>query len=261
MAALCAERAGLRVDPDKAYLLESRLGPVARREGFTGIGDLLLAVRDRDDERLAWAVIEAMASAETSFFREPEAIELAVAQTIDELARRGDGQALRIWVAACGGGQEVYSVAMLLDELAPPGARIELCASDLSERRLDKARGGVFSQFEVQRGLPAKRLVRHFEKLDDNFVLSARIRKMVRWRRVNLMDDLSPLGTFDLVFCRNVLGALLDSARTRVLASLGQVVAPGGRLVLGASDAAPKLMASQEHPGIYRADAARRAAA
>jgi chemotaxis protein methyltransferase CheR len=261
VAALCAERVGLRVDAEKAYLLENRLAPVARREGFGGIVDLLQAVRDRGDERLAWAVVEAMTPAETAFFRDAATLERAVAQALDDVAQRRESQALRIWVAACGGGQEVYSVAMLLNEQAPAGVTIELCASDLSERRLEKARSGVFSQFEAQRGLPAHRLVRHFEKQDDNFVLAARIRQMVRWRRVNLMEDLSPLGPFDLVFCRNVLGGLLESARTRVLGSLGQVLAPGGRLVLGPNDAAPDLTVSCEHEGIYRAETGRRAAA
>ena len=261
VAALCAERVGLRVDAEKVYLLENRLAPVARREGFGAIVDLLQAVRDRGDERLAWAVVEAMAPTETSFFRDAPTLDLAVTQALDDLARRPEGQTLRIWVAACGGGQEVYSVAMLLDELAPAGATIELCASDLSERRLEKARSGAFSQFEVQRGLPARRLVRHFEKLDDSFVLTARIRQMVRWRRVNLMEDLSPLGPFDLVFCRNVLGGLLEAARTRVLASLGDILAPGGCLVLSPQDAAPNLTASAGRAGIYRAEAGRRAAA
>jgi chemotaxis protein methyltransferase CheR len=260
VAALCAERLGLRVDEEKAYLLENRLGPVARREGFGALADMLQAVRDRGDEGLVWAVVEAMVPAETGFFRDPRTVELAVTQALDELARR-EGQTLRIWVAACGGGQEVYSVAMLLDEQAAAGTKIELCASDLSERRLEKARSGVFSQFDVQRGLPAQRLVRHFEKQDDSFVVAARIRQMVRWRRVNLMEDLSPLGPFDLVFCRNVLGGLVESARTRVLGSLGQILAPGGCLVVGPSDAAPGLTVSPGHPGIYRAEGRRRAAA
>jgi chemotaxis protein methyltransferase CheR len=261
VAALCAERVGLRVDADKAYLLENRLAPVARREGFGGIVDLLHAVRHRGDERLAWAVVEAMSPAETAFFRDAPTLELAVTRALDDQGRWPGGQTLRIWVAACGGGQEVYSVAMLLDERAPAGATIELCASDLSERRLEKARSGVFSHFEVQRGLSAQRLVRHFEKLDDNFVLTARIRQMVRWRRVNLMEDMSPLGPFDMVFCRNALGGLVESARTRVLDGLGQLLAPGGCLVLGPNDAAPGLTGSPEHAGIYRAAAGRRAAA
>jgi chemotaxis protein methyltransferase CheR len=259
VATLCAERAGLRVDPEKEYLIENRLGPVARREGFGSIPDLLQAVRDRGDERLAWAVVEAMSPAETAFFRDAPNLELAVAQAFTDLARR-KGETLRIWVAACGGGQEIYSVAMLLDEQTPPGVTTDLCASDLSDRRLEKARSGVYSQFEVQRGLPARRLVRHFEKRDDSFVVAQRLRQMVRWRRVNLLEDLSPLGPFDLVFCRNVLGGMLEAGRTRALGNLKKVLTPEGYLVLGLGDPAGDLATSPGQPGIYRAQASRRAA-
>jgi chemotaxis protein methyltransferase CheR len=258
VAALCADRAGLRVDPAKEYLLENRLGPVARREGFGALGEMLQALRDRGDERLVWAVIEAMSPAETAFFRDPQTFDV-VAQAIEELARRRGGQTLRVWVAACGAGQEVYSLAMLLDEQAPAGMTVDLCASDLSERRLEKARSGIYSQFEVQRGLSAGRLVRHFEKQDDAFVLAQRIRQAVRWRRVNLMEDLSLLGQFDLVFCRNVLGAMLDSARAQVLGALSQTLAEGGYLVTGLGDSVPGLAALPG--GVHRADAARQAAA
>ncbi len=193
VTALCAERAGLRVDPEKEYLLENRLGPVARREGFGSIPDMLQALRDRGDDRLAWAVVEAMSPSETGFFRDAQSLELTIAQALTDAARRREGgDTLRIWVAACGAGQEVYSVAMLLDEQTPAGVTVDLCASDLSHRRLEKARSGVFSQFEVQRGLPAQRLVRHFEKRDDSFVAAQRLRQMVRWRQVNLLEDLSP---------------------------------------------------------------------
>ena len=253
VAALCAERAGLRIDPDKDYLLENRLGPVARREGFGALSDMLQAMRDRGDERLVWAAVEAMSPAEAAFFRDPPSLEQSVTQALADLARRGEGQTLRIWVAACGAGQEVYSVAMLLDELAPAGVTIDLCASDLSEQRLAKARSGVYSQFEVQRGLPAQRLVRHFEKRDDSFVVAQRIRQMVRWRRVNLLEDLSPFGPFDLVLCRNVLGGLLEPARMRVLGNLTETMAEDGRLVLGAGDVVPGLTAQPAQPDLGRA--------
>ena len=260
VASLCADRAGLRVDPEKEYLIENRLGPVARREGFGSIPDLLQAVRDRGDERLAWAVVEAMSPAETAFFRDAQSVELMIAQAFTDLAQRRDGETLRIWVAACGAGQEIYSAAMLLDEQAPAGVTIELCASDLSDRRLEKARSGVYSQFEVQRGLPARRLVRHFEKREDSFVVAQRLRQTVRWRRVNLLEDLSPLGRFDLVFCRNVLGGMLESARTRALGNLKKVLTPDGYLVLGLGDAAGDLATLPGQPGVYRAEAGRRAA-
>jgi chemotaxis protein methyltransferase CheR len=260
VAALCAERAGLRVDPEKEYLIENRLGPVARREGFGSLPDLLQAVRDRGDDRLAWAVVEAMSPAETAFFRDPASLDLAVAQAVADVARRGEGATLRIWVAACGAGQEVYSAAMLLDEQAPTGVTIDLCASDLSDRRLEKARSGVYSQFEIQRGLPAQRLVRHFEKRDDSFVVAQRLRQMVRWRRVNLLEDLSPLGPFDLVFCRNVMGGMADSARNQALANLKTVLTPDGCLVLGLGEPAGDLASKPDQPGVYRAQADRRAA-
>jgi chemotaxis protein methyltransferase CheR len=146
---------------------------------------------------------------------------------------------------------------MALEEQAPPGVTVEVFGSDLCERRLEKAQAGVYSQFEVQRGLSARRLVRHFEGLDDAFVLSPKLRQMVRWRRVNLMDDPSRLGQYDLVLCRNLLGHLLEEARGRVLANLREVLAPGGWLVLGEGESAPGLRATSGHPGFYGRSAAR----
>ncbi len=261
VAGLCADRAGLRVDPEKAYLLENRLGPVARREGFSGLDDMLQTLRDRGDERLVWAVVEAMSPAETTFFRDPQTFDAVAAEVLEDLARRRGGQPLRVWVAACGAGQEVHSLAMLLEERAPAGLTLDLCASDLSERRLEKARSGIYSQFEVQRGLSARRLVRHFEKQDDNFVLSQRIRQMVRWRRVNLLEDLTPFGEFDLIVYRNVVGAMLETARGQVLGNLTGALADGGYLVTGLGDAAPGLTALPGSNGVHRAGTAGRAVA
>ena len=251
VARLCADRAGLRVDPDKGYVLENRLGPVARREGFASVHEFMSAVRDRDEERLIWAAVEAMSPAETTFFREPATFDRIVGEALPELARRREGGTLRLWAAACGAGQEVYSLAMALDESAPAGVTIEIFASDLSDRRLEKAQAGLYSQFEVQRGLSARRLVRHFESRDDSFVLSPRVRQMVRWRRVNLMEDLGRLGQFDLVLCRNLLGYLLEDARARVLAGLQGSLAPDGWLVLGETEAAPGLDAADNRPGFH----------
>jgi chemotaxis protein methyltransferase CheR len=251
IARLCAERAGLKVDPEKSYLLENRLGPVARREGFGSVHEFISAVRDRDEDRLIWAAVEAMSPTETAFFREPGTIEAIVGEVLPELARRAEGRPLRLWAAACGTGQEVYSLAMALDEAAPAGVTLDVFGSDLCERRLEKAQAGVYSQFEVQRGLSAQRLVRHFESLEEGFALSPRVRQMVRWRRVNLTEDLSRLGQFDLVICRNLLGYLLEDARGRVLANLRGALAPGGRLVLGANETAPGLTAADGRPGFF----------
>ena len=261
IARLCADRAGLRVDPDKAYLLENRLAPVARREGFGSVHEFICAVRDRDEDRLIWAAVEAMSPAETAFFRDPATFEAIVADVLPQLARRREGGTLRLWAASCGTGQEVYSLAMALEEAAPAGVTLEIFGSDLCERRLEKAQAGVYSQFEVQRGLSARRLVRHFEGLEDGFALSPRVRQMVRWRRVNLLEDLSRLGQFDLVLCRNLMGYLLEEARPRVLANLEATVAPGGWLVLGSAEASGALSAAPGRPGLHQRAATARAAA
>jgi chemotaxis protein methyltransferase CheR len=262
VARLCAQRAGLAVDVEKDYLIESRLGPAARREGFASVGELLQAVRDRAEERLVWAVVEAMAHRDAGFFKEPEAFFLLRDQVLPELARRREGRPLRIWCAACGPGQEVYSLAMMLADAPLAGARVELFASELSERELEKAQAGVYSQFEVQRGLPARLLVRHFEKQDEAFVLSARVRQTVRWRRVNLLEEAAKLGQFDVVVCRQVISMLTPEARTVVLAGLAAAVADDGALVLEPGDGeAPAGFRQLAAPGAYAPGGRARAAA
>ncbi|WP_374469201.1 protein-glutamate O-methyltransferase CheR [Phenylobacterium sp.] len=262
VARLCEQRAGLAVDPARDYLIESRLAPVARREGFGSVAELLQALRDREEERLVWAVVEAMAHRDASFFRDPEVFALLRDQVLPTLARQRDGEPVRVWCAACGSGQEVYSLAMMLADAPIAGTRVELFASELSERELEKAQGGLYSQFEVQRGLPARLLVRHFEKRDEAFALSPRVRQMVRWRRANLLEDAARLGRFDVVVCRQVLPGLTEAAREQVLAGLSGAVAEGGCLVLGAGEAeAPPGFGSLGLPGVYGAAEAARAAA
>jgi chemotaxis protein methyltransferase CheR len=230
LAALCLARAGLRIDCDKAYLLESRLAPVARREGFGSIDALIEKVRDGGEDRLAWAVVEAMLLPEAEFFRDRAVFEALAYDVLPAIARAA-GRPLRVWSAACGTGQEIYSLAMLLTG-APVGDHVELYASDLSEHALERAQAAAYSQFEVQRGLPARMLVRFFEKDGEAFVISPRLRQAVRWRRANLMDDISALGQFDLILCRSFLPQLAPEARTQVLQSLSRALTPGGRLVL-----------------------------
>ena len=244
LAALCLARAGLRVDPQKTYLIESRLAPVARREGFLSPADLVSAVRSRSDERLGWAAVEAMAMPEPEFFRDRAVFDRLAAEVLPE----------RIWSTACGTGQEIYSLAMMLSDMPRLSANWELFGSDLSERSLEKAQAGLYSQFEVQRGLPARTLVRHFEKRGEAFALSPRIRQMVRWRRINLLDDLSRFGQFDLLLCRNLLQGLAPEAQVHVRAALAASLAPGGRLVLGLRDlAGDELKGIAPEIGLYAA--------
>ena len=252
LAALCLARAGLSVDPSKSYLIESRLGPVARREGFASPEALITALRSQPDDRMAWATVEAMTLPETEFFRDRAVFEHLAQDVLPQLARRRAGAPVRIWSMACGGGQEIYSLAMMLADAPGAALPVELFGSDLSERSLEKAQAGLYSQFEVQRGLRARDLVRNFEARGEAFVLSPRIRQMVRWRRVNLLDDLSRFGPFDLLLCRNVLSGLVPEARARVLSALRQALAPGGHLVLGPKDdGGPHLMEVDHSLGIY----------
>jgi chemotaxis protein methyltransferase CheR len=178
-----------------------------------------------------------------------------VEDVIPELARAREGQPVRVWSTACGTGQEVYSLAMLLADKPGFAGKVEIYASDLSERSLEKAQSGLYSQFEVQRGLPARMLVRHFEKRGESFALSPRIRQMVRWRRVNLVDDLARYGQFELVLCRNILGQLADAARLKVHDQLKSALAPGGRLVLGLKDEAVDLAPVTPATGVFAAAA------
>lgn len=263
LAALCADHAGLRVDPDRDYLIESRLAPAARREGFGSPAEFLDAVRDRREPVLVRAAVEAMAPAEATFFRDPAVFETLVKEVLPELARAADGGPVRVWCAASGTGQEVFSLAMRLADDPALAGRVELFASDLSERSLEKAQAGLYSQFEVQRGLPARRLVSDFVKQGELFAISPRIRQMVRWRRVNLMEDLGGLGRFDLILCRNVLGALTGEARDRVAAGLAAALTPHGRLVLGRSESAQAWLDPVGPGGVHaaRGSAAGRAAA
>jgi chemotaxis protein methyltransferase CheR len=244
VAGLCAARAGLNIETERAYLLENRLGVLARCEGYGSITELVRAVHDRGEERLVWAVVEALAPAQTAFFRDPEVF-AALGSELEAAAARGT---VRVWSAACGSGQEIYSIAMLLEERGVEG--VELLASDLNERLLEKARLGLYSPFEVQQGLSARRLVRHFANADEAFVLDAELRRQVKWRRLNLLDAPNGVGAFDLILCRYVLGSLLPAARERVLANLASALRPAGRLVLGPKETASAASGLVPVPGL-----------
>ncbi len=266
VAEVCRAAAGLKVDPEKVYLVESRLAPVARREGFGSIREMLISARQRREEKLLWSVVEAMAQGETCFLRDPKMFDRLRDEVLPQLAvRRQPGNPIQVWSAGCAVGQEAYSVAMTVEDAGAGvlGCGVEILGSDLSERALEKAQTGLFTQFEVQRGLPIQLLARHFEKRDELWALSPRLRAMVRWRRVNLNAELRNLSDFDVILCRNVLMNMTPEARTRVLGQLTQALAPGGYLVLGADEAAGELpdgLAAQGE-GLLRLDPAARVAA
>jgi chemotaxis protein methyltransferase CheR len=232
-------RSGLVLSADKQYLVESRLLPVARRAGLSGLGELVTAVRTAQDAVLMTAIVEAMTTNESFFFRDKlpfEHFRMTVLPAL--LAARKSSRSIRIWCAAAATGQEPYSLAICLKDLERElaGWRIELLATDLSGEVLDKARGGLYSQFEVQRGLPIALLIKHFSQVGELWQIASDIRAMVRYRQLNLLADFSQLGTFDLIFCRNVLIYFDQETKIDVLNRLARVTAGDGYLVLGAAE-------------------------
>jgi chemotaxis protein methyltransferase CheR len=236
---LLKQRSGLTLSAEKHYLVESRLLPVARRAGASTLVELVAKLKGADGEVLTTEVVEAMTTNETFFFRDKIPFEQFRADMIPALiAARGANRSLRIWCAACSTGQEPYTLAMIVKDMAPrlAGWRIEIIGTDISNEVLQKARTGIYSQFEVQRGLPIQLLVKHFTQVGEMWQVSPDIRAMVQYRPLNLLDDFASLGQFDIVFCRNVLIYFEQATKIAVLDRLARVTAADGYLVLGAAE-------------------------
>lgn len=233
-------RSGLVLDAEQAYLIETRLSPIARRENLASVQELASAARLRRDERLIWQITDALATSETMFFRDRAPFDRLRDHIIPDLQRARGAERIRIWCAASSTGQEPFSLAMIIDEMRAEGrpVDVEIVATDLSERVLEKARAGLYSQFEVQRGLPIRMLLRHFEKAGDLWRIADRIRAMVRFQRFNLLDDMRPLGRFDIVLCRNVLSYFDPPTKQSVLEKIAAQMRDDGALVMGVGETA-----------------------
>ena len=239
IAQLLKERSGLALNKEKAYLLESRLNPVARKWNISGFDELAQAIRNKKDEALLVDVTEAMTTNESFFFRDQKPFDQFSEIVLPHLLKaRAAKRSFRIWCAACSSGQEPYTLAMLLKEHAAKlaGWRVEILATDLSNEILDKAKEGLYSQFEVQRGLPISLLVKNFAQVGDRWQIDDSLRKMIRFQQFNLLDDFSSLGKFDVVFCRNVLIYFDTSTKTTVLNGMADLLPPDGFLYLGGAE-------------------------
>jgi chemotaxis protein methyltransferase CheR len=237
ISGLVRARAGIVLTADKAYLLETRLAPLLPRYGMTTLGELGRRLRERPNHALERAVVESLTTHETSFFRDQKPFD-HLATLLPKLAGlRPPGQKLRIWSAACSSGQEPYSIAMVVAEaLAGRNRGVEILASDISAEVLARAKEGVFSQFEVQRGLPIRSLVKHFKQEEARWRISAELRGMVRFEERNLLGDLSAVGRFDTIFCRNVLIYFDTATKTRVLDGMAKQLQGDGVLYLGGAE-------------------------
>jgi chemotaxis protein methyltransferase CheR len=212
---------------------------VARKAGLGTLGELVAVLKRGNAEALMTAVVEAMMTNESLFFRDKVPFEHFRSTILPALkAARRTSRTIRIWCAAAATGQEPYSLAICLKEMERDIAdwRIDILATDLSNEVLGKARAGIYSQFEVQRGLPIHLLIKYFTQSNDMWQLTPNIRGMVKYRQVNLISDFPHLGMFDLIFCRNVLIYFDQQTKVDLLDRLAQVTAADGYLVLGAAE-------------------------
>lgn len=237
-ADLIRTRTGFVLTRDKSYIIENRLGPVARRHRLKDAGEVIGAVREGRED-LAAEMLDAMMTKDTGFFRDWKPFAHLRDETLRDLARaRVANKKLRILCAGVSTGQEAYSVALTVQESGwfPSGWTIEILGIDLSLAALTVAERGRYTQFEVQRGLPVNVLVDHFTKHLDLWVLDESVRRMVEFKAWNLLDDLAPLGAFDVVLCRNVLAYFDLSSKAAVLGKLRRLMTDDGRMYLGATE-------------------------
>ena len=239
LATLLKDQSGLVLTTDKVYLLESRLMPVARQFGMKSLEELAQAIRLKKDSRIVPAVVEAMTTNESLFFRDMKPFEQLKRLVLPKLMEtRQATKRIRIWSAACSSGQEPYSIAMMLREEKATfgGWKIEMLATDLAQNMIDRAKEGVYSQFEVQRGLPITMLVKYFKQEGDKWRVDPALRENIQFRTYNLLHDLTPLGQFDVVFCRNVLIYFDQPTKAKVLEAISKRMAPDGVLYLGGAE-------------------------
>jgi chemotaxis protein methyltransferase CheR len=264
---LLKERSGLDLSADKQYLIESRLLPLSRKSGLSGISELVQKMKG-GAAAITTQVVEAMTTNETFFFRDKVPFDHFRGSIMPELLQaRASRKSVRIWCAAGSTGQEPYSLAMCLKEMgaALAGWRIEILATDLSQEVLEKSKAGIYSQFEVQRGLPIQMLVKYFKQTGEFWQVNADVRAMVQHRQLNLLHDFSQLGVFDVIFCRNVLIYFDQETKINIFGRLAKMTEPDGFLVLGAAETVVGLTdvfkPFPERRGLYRPSAARAAPA
>jgi len=260
---LLKERSGLDLSAEKQYLVEGRLVPLARKAGVPGIPELVQKMK-AGAEALTAEVVEAMTTNETFFFRDKVPFDHFRQSIMPEMMKaRATRKSIRIWCAAGSTGQEPYSLAMCIKEMASQlaGFRVDIVATDISQEVLEKSKAGLYSQFEVQRGLPIQLLVKYFKQNGEFWQVNPDIRAMVQHKQLNLLHDFSQLGTFDIIFCRNVLIYFDQETKINIFNRLCKAMEPDGFLVLGAAETVVGLTdAFKPFPdkrGLYRPNDAR----
>jgi chemotaxis protein methyltransferase CheR len=264
---LLKDHSGLDLSADKQYLIESRLLPLARKAGLADIAELVQKLKGGSSVFIG-QVVEAMTTNETFFFRDKVPFDHFRESIMPEMIKaRANRKSIRIWCAAGSTGQEPYSLAMCVREMsaALSGWRVEIVATDISQEVLEKSKAGIYSQFEVQRGLPIQMLVKHFKQNGELWHINPEIRAMVQHKQLNLLHDFSQLGVFDIIFCRNVLIYFDQETKINIFRRLAKVMEPDGFLVLGAAETVVGLTDAfkpfPDRRGLYRPSGAAAVAA
>ncbi len=230
---------GIVLEEDKHYLFESRLAPIIRQHGLATIDDLCALLRATFKTELHQQVVEAMTTNETYFFRDPAHYDAIGTVLLPRLMEeRRDTKKLRFWSAAASTGQEAYSLAMLLLEKGLSDWNVQILGTDFSSQVLERARSGNYQQIEVNRGLPAKFLVKNFRHSGADWQLSDEVRRMVSFETIDLRSSMRTLGPFDLVFCRNVMIYFDAETKKNILKELHGTLFRGGWLLLGGVETA-----------------------
>jgi len=239
LAGMLKERSGLMLTPDKVYLLESRLTPLARKRGLDTLDALVQKLRMSREEGLIRDVTEAMTTNESFFFRDNTPFDLFKNHVLPAMEKnRATTKRLRIWCAAASTGQEPYSLAILLREnwMKWQNWNIEIVGTDICTQVLEKAKAGTYSQFEVQRGLPIQMLIKYFKQEGDMWRISDDIRRMVTFKPFNLLSNFVGMGTYDVIYCRNVLIYFDQQTKRDVLERMRKCMASDATLFLGAAE-------------------------
>jgi chemotaxis protein methyltransferase CheR len=232
-------KTGIVLDGEKHYLFESRLTPIVRQLGLGSINDLCALLHATPEAEIGRQVVEAMTTNETYFFRDPahyDAIRTALLPRLKE--ERRDTKRLRFWSAAASTGQEAYSLAMLLLECGLSDWNVQILGTDFSSQVLERARSGKYQQIEVNRGLPAAMVVKHFRRSGVDWQLSEQVRRMATFDTIDLRKSMRALGPFDLVFCRNVMIYFDAETKKKMLKELHGTLFRGGWLLLGGAETA-----------------------
>lgn len=234
------EVSGLYLTDNKMYLVETRLQAVAKDYGYTSLNELIDGLKGPRLQKLKVDISEAMATPETFFFRDKTPFDLFRTFILPHVAEHNKAKrSLSIWCAASSSGQEPYSLAMIVDDVKDvlfPGWDIKILASDFSEKILTKARNGIYSQFEVQRGLPIQYLMKHFTQKPDGWHVKDSLKRYIEFRNFNLLQNSSHLGRFDVVFCRNVLFYFERPDKEKILNNISSIMNDGAMMFLGAAE-------------------------